>query len=88
MYQSLSYENATNEILYAKSKDFGLDDRILYGHLPCSKSICRVYWLMAAAERNKGVSTRGYFKRAKAFGYLMLIVAIGYLIYYLITEFS
>lgn len=43
---------------------------------------------MASKERNKGVSTKGYFKRAKAFGYLMLAVAIAYLIYYLITFFT
>jgi len=43
---------------------------------------------MSSKERNKGVSTKGYFKRAKAFGYLMLAVAIAYLIYYLITIFT
>ena len=39
---------------------------------------------MAARERSKGVmSTKGYFKRARAFGYLMVVAAIGYLLYYL-----
>jgi len=42
---------------------------------------------MSSKERNKGVSTKGYFKRAKAFGYLMLAVAVAYLIYYLVTVF-
>ena len=40
-------------------------------------------------EQNKGVmSSAGYFKRAKVFGYMMLIVAIGYLVYYLIERYS
>lgn len=44
---------------------------------------------MAARERSKGVmSTKGYFKRARAFGYLMLLVAVGYLLYYLYTLFT
>lgn len=43
---------------------------------------------MASKDRNKGVSTKGYFKRAKAFGYLMAAVAIAYLIYYLFTVFA
>lgn len=43
---------------------------------------------MTSKDRNKGVSTKGYFKRAKAFGYLMVAVAIAYLIYYLISEFA
>lgn len=39
---------------------------------------------MAARERSKGVmSTKGYFKRARTFGYLMVALAIGYLLYYL-----
>lgn len=43
---------------------------------------------MASKERNKGVSTKGYFKRAKIFGYMMVAVAIAYLIYYLISVFA
>lgn len=42
---------------------------------------------MTSKERNKGVSTKGYYKRAKAFAYLMVGVAIAYFIYYLITVF-
>ncbi|MEQ8424898.1 MAG: hypothetical protein RIA63_09305 [Cyclobacteriaceae bacterium] len=39
-------------------------------------------------ENKRGVSTKGYYNRAKAFGYLMLVVAIAYLVYYLYIRFS
>ncbi|HOO10216.1 MAG TPA: hypothetical protein PKW06_09775 [Cyclobacteriaceae bacterium] len=42
---------------------------------------------MTSRDR-KGVSTRGYYRRAKIFGYLMLAVAIAYLVYYLVSVFG
>ncbi|HNP95122.1 MAG TPA: hypothetical protein PKJ63_05820 [Cyclobacteriaceae bacterium] len=43
---------------------------------------------MSTSDRHKdALSTKGYFRRAKIFGYLMLIVALGYLIYYLYEIF-
>ncbi|HRW98842.1 MAG TPA: hypothetical protein P5280_05095 [Cyclobacteriaceae bacterium] len=43
---------------------------------------------MSASDRHKdALSTKGYFRRAKIFGYLMLIVALRYLIYYLYEIF-
>jgi hypothetical protein len=33
------------------------------------------------------MSIRGYYARAKVFGYLMLAVGVGYLLYYLFREY-
>lgn len=43
---------------------------------------------MTSRDRNRGVSTKGYYKRAKIFGYLMVAVAVAYIIYYLISVFT
>jgi len=43
---------------------------------------------MAAHDRRRNISVKGYYKRARAFGVMMLLVALGYLIYYLFTQFS
>lgn len=43
---------------------------------------------MAEADRHKdAMSTKGYFRRAKIFGYMMLVVGVGYLLYYLYMQF-
>ncbi len=43
---------------------------------------------MAPKSKSKGVmSSKSYFKRARAFGILMLIVGLGIVLYYLLTYF-
>ncbi|HEY5690684.1 MAG TPA: hypothetical protein VIS49_04425, partial [Cyclobacteriaceae bacterium] len=47
---------------------------------------CRYECVMSARERNKGLmSSKGYFKRAKTFGVMMLIAGVGMIIYYLLN---
>jgi len=81
--KSDSYENDANEILSPESQNASLTCGYLFRGLLCNQIHCWILKLKAHRKNRSIMPVKGYYQRAKVFGYLIIAVALATLIYYL-----
>lgn len=87
-YKSDYYENDTYEILSPESAHPAFTSGYLSGSLFCYS---RFYWnlrVRADRKRKSIMPVKGYFQRARVFGYLVLVISLAIIIFYLFEYFT